>query len=122
MLTTVGERLKYLRDKKRLTQTEIADQLGISQSTYVRYEQNKIKRYKEDVFEKLAEMLGTTSGYLLGEENSDPRLAHLPEYLQSFIYQTDSSQYIAEAYLMYMSQKVRHDVQIKTDILSEIQE
>ena len=46
MLTTVGERLKYLREKKRLTQTDIAEQLGISQSTYVRYEQNKIKRYK----------------------------------------------------------------------------
>ena len=76
MLTTVGERLKYLREKKRLTQTDIAEQLGISQSTYVRYEQNKIKRYKEDIFEKLAEILASTSAYLLGEEYYDSRLAH----------------------------------------------
>jgi|GEM_PF-2767551 Predicted transcriptional regulators len=113
MLTTVGERLKHLRDKKRLTQTEIADQLGISQSTYVRYEQNKIKRYKEDVFAQLAEILSTTSAYILGEENSDPRLAHLPEYLHSFIYNPESSPYIAEAYLMFMGNKVRRDVQEK---------
>lgn len=115
MLTTIGGRLKYLRDKKRLTQTEVAEKLGISQSTYVRYEQNKIKRYKEDVFEQLAEILSTTSGYILGEENSDPRLSHLPEYLHSFVYNPESSSYIAEAYLMFMGNKVRRDVQAKYD-------
>lgn len=113
MLVTVGERLKYLREKKRLTQTEVAVQLGISQSTYVRYEQNKIKRYKEDVFKKLAEILDTTSGYILGEENSDPRLAHLPDYLQSFVCNPEASPYIAEAYLMFMGNKVRQDVKLR---------
>ena len=111
MLTTVGERLKYLREKKRLTQTDIAEQLGISQSTYVRYEQNKIKRYKEDIFEKLAEILASTSAYLLGEEYYDSRLAHLPAYLQEFVYNEDSSPYIADAYLAYLSNKVPLDVQ-----------
>lgn len=119
MLTTIGGRLKYLRDKKRLTQTEVAEKLGISQSTYVRYEQNKIKRYKEDVFEQLAEILATTSGYILGGENSDPRLSHLPKYLHSFLYNPESLSYIAEAYLMFLGNKVRRDVQAKYDEESE---
>ena len=110
ILSTVGERLKHLREKKRLTQTDIAVQLDLSQSTYVRYEQNKIKRYKEDVFKKLAEILDTTSGYILGEENSDPRLAHLPDYLQSFVVIPESAHYIGEAYLLYIGDKVRSDI------------
>ena len=109
-LETVGERLKNLREKKRLTQTDVAVELGISQSTYVRYEQNKIKRYKEDVFKKLAEILDTTSGYILGEENSDPRLAHLPDYLHSFVTNPESAPYIGEAYLLYIGDKVRSDI------------
>ena len=117
ILSTVGERLKHLREKKRLTQTDIAVQLDLSQSTYVRYEQNKIKRYKEDVFKKLSEILDTTSGYLLGEENSDPRLAHLPDYLQSFVVIPESAPYIGEAYLMYMNNKVHADLAPLADVV-----
>ncbi len=110
ILSTVGERLKHLREKKRLTQTEVAVQLDLSQSTYVRYEQNKVRRLKPEVFEKLAEILDTTSGYILGEENSDPRLAHLPDYLHSFVTNPESAPYIGEAYLLYIGDKVRSDI------------
>ena len=119
ILSTVGERLKHLREKKRLTQTEVAVELGISQSTYVRYEQNKVRRLKPEIFEKLAEILDTTSGYLLGEENSDPRLAHLPDYLHSFVTNPESAHYIGEAYLMYMSDKVRSDITPAVNVAEE---
>ncbi len=119
ILSTVGERLKHLREKKRLTQTEVAVQLDLSQSTYVRYEQNKVRRLKPEVFEKLAEILDTTSGYILGEENSDPRLAHLPDYLQSFVVIPESAHYIGEAYLLYVGDKVRSDITPAVNVAEE---
>lgn len=107
--STVGKRIKRLREKKRITQTDLAEHLGISQSTFVRYEQNKIKRFKENIFEKMAEILDTTTEYLLGDEFV-PDIRHLPKYLQEFVADPENHQYIAEAYIQSLSQKVRMDV------------
>ena len=107
---SLGSRLKFLREKAKMTQTEVGLALGVSQSTYVRYEQNKINRYKKEVFDTLAELFGCTVEYLLGEENSDPRYAHLPDYLQTFIRDPEAAPFIAEAYLAQVAVKVRQEV------------
>ena len=64
------ERLKELRQKKGLTQQEIADLLHVNRVTYTNWE----KGNREPNFEKLfllAEYLETTTDYLLGRDGED---------------------------------------------------
>ena len=81
------ERLKQLRQKKGLTQKDIADLVHVNRVTYTNWE----KGNREPNFEtllKLASILNTTTSYLLGESNisfgrgSDQfeKLANLPNF------------------------------------------
>ncbi len=81
------ERLKQLRQKKGLTQKDIADLVHVNRVTYTNWE----KGNREPNFEtllKLASILNTTTSYLLGESNisfgrgSDKfeKLANLPNF------------------------------------------
>lgn len=67
--------LKVAREAKGLTQTQVAEQVGIATMTYVRYENPKYRRYP-DVLTGLAiaETLGTTVKQLWG----DPRKPIIP--------------------------------------------
>lgn len=81
------ERLKELRQKKGLTQQEIADLLNVNRVTYTNWEKGKREPNFETLL-KLAFELNTTTSYLLGESNisfghdSDEfqKLAHLPNF------------------------------------------
>lgn len=62
------QRLKELRQKKGLTQQNIADLVHVNRVTYTNWE----KGNREPNFEtllKLASILNTTTSYLLGEKN-----------------------------------------------------
>ncbi|HEN0471695.1 TPA: helix-turn-helix domain-containing protein [Streptococcus agalactiae] len=66
------ERLKQLRQKKGLTQQEIADLVHVNRVTYTNWE----KGNREPNFEKLfllAEYLETTTDYLLGKSDSNKK-------------------------------------------------
>lgn len=58
-------RLKELRKEKRLTQEELAREIGISKITVLRWE-NGERQIKPDKAEKLADFFGVSVGYLLG--------------------------------------------------------
>ena len=51
---TVGQRLKRLRMKKRLTQEELGDMLGITKGAIQKYESGKIKNFKVETVRKLS--------------------------------------------------------------------
>lgn len=66
------KRLKELRQKKGLTQQEIADLLHVNRVTYTNWE----KGNREPNFEKLfllAEYLETTTDYLLGKSDNNKK-------------------------------------------------
>ena len=63
----IGERLRRLRFDNDLTQAEVAQQLGVTQQTYSRYEGGEAK-LDSLVIVKLCELYGVTSDYLLGIE------------------------------------------------------
>ena len=66
------QRLKELRQKKGLTQQEIADLLHVNRVTYTNWE----KGNREPNFEKLfllAEYLETTTDYLLGKSDNNKK-------------------------------------------------
>ena len=64
------ERLKQLRQKKRLTQQEIADLVHVNRVTYTNWEKGKREPNFENLI-KLADTLNTTTDFLLGKTNID---------------------------------------------------
>ena len=60
-------RLKELREEKRLSQKEIAEALGVNEKTVSRWE-NGESTIKSDKAQALADYFGVSVGYLLGYE------------------------------------------------------
>lgn len=66
----IGERIKELRSKKKLTQSELAEQVGLSYIQIGRYEKHK-SRPSSDVLQKLADTLDTTTDYLMNGNSEE---------------------------------------------------
>ncbi len=109
-LDTTGKRIKHLREKARLTQEEAAAKVGISQSAFNRYEKDQIRRFTRTNLEKLALALDSTPEFILGTDEQDVRLSHLPEYMQKFVMSEESLYYIKKAYLEYQQDLVNGSV------------
>lgn len=61
------ERLRFLRQKKGITQKEIADSLGIANSSYSLYEKGA-REPNFEMLEKIAKYFNVSIDYLLGTE------------------------------------------------------
>jgi transcriptional regulator with XRE-family HTH domain len=81
-MASFGKRLADLRKEKKLSQTDLANQLETSVSVISRYERDEMVP-SIDAAKKLAGLLSTTVGYLLGE-NEDHDLFKDPEMLKRF--------------------------------------
>lgn len=62
-----SERLKTLRKEKKLTQKELAEQIGISQKSYSHWESGKNEPSLENLI-KLADLLEVSLDRLFGRE------------------------------------------------------
>ncbi|KXT73152.1 phage associated protein [Streptococcus sp. DD10] len=71
-------RLKELRQEKKLTQQELADEMGVAKLTILRWEKGD-RQIKPEKAQQLAEYFGVSVGDLLGYE-SNPL-----ERLESFV-------------------------------------
>jgi transcriptional regulator with XRE-family HTH domain len=69
-----GERLKRLREDRKLSQQQLADRLNINRSTYARYELGQTQPDYETL-QRLADFYGVSVDYLFGRENKK----NLPE-------------------------------------------
>lgn len=72
-MTTLGERLKRLRESKGLSQSELARRSQTKQATISRLESGRMKDVETATARRLARALGTSVDYLIGtfEENDD---------------------------------------------------
>ena len=61
-------RLKEQRKLYGITQREMAERLGISQPSYIRYEQGTAEPSQENLV-KLADMFDVSTDYLLGRDD-----------------------------------------------------
>ncbi len=68
---TIGESFKRFRKEMNLTQSSVAERLGILQQTYYKYETDKVKPSAEVVL-NLANAYDVTTDYLLGRSD-EPR-------------------------------------------------
>ena len=62
---TFGERLKFLRENKKMYQSELADKLGLAPSTISMYERGD-RDPDTSTLTKIAEIFNVSTDYLLG--------------------------------------------------------
>lgn len=62
----VGERMRDRRKELKLSADIVAEKLGVSRSTIFRYEKGEIEKIPIEVVSKIAEVLHTTPGWLMG--------------------------------------------------------
>ena len=63
---TIGEKIKALRKKRRMSVEELASKLGKNRATVYRYEKGDIESLPLDALDLLAKALNTTPAYLMG--------------------------------------------------------
>lgn len=69
MKSYVGSKIKELRKNNGMTQSELAEKLGISASAVGMYEQGR-REPDSDMILKLCEVFGTSTDYLLGKNDN----------------------------------------------------
>ncbi len=69
---TIGERIRYLREKNGMSQTTLAEKSGISKQSLYKYEMGIITNIPSDKIEVIAKMLSTTPSYLMGWDDKKP--------------------------------------------------
>ena len=74
----IGNRIKELRNKKKLTQAELGAMVGLTYIQIGRYEIGKSVP-SSDVLQKLAPALDTTSDYLINGSQDDAIAAQLTD-------------------------------------------
>ena len=67
---TFGEKLRYLRPKKELSQADLAQRIGVSLRTITGWETENRYPKKRDLYTSLANELGCEVDYLLSEKES----------------------------------------------------
>lgn len=70
MIYDFGLRLKELRKKKKLSQSQVSARLNITKSSISGYE-NNIITLSNDIIVKLTLLYGVTTDYLLGLDNNE---------------------------------------------------
>lgn len=79
VMYSFGKKLKECREAKSLSQSQLAKLLNTNHSIIGKYERDEVKP-TVDVIKRLAEELGTTAGFLLGE-SEDMNLLKDPSML-----------------------------------------
>lgn len=73
---TIGNTLKTLREKRKLSMANVATALGVSVSAYQKYE-NNTRDVSTILLNSIADFYGVTTDYLLGREPQPNPLAML---------------------------------------------
>ncbi|WP_438424950.1 helix-turn-helix domain-containing protein [Aquimarina macrocephali] len=110
-MLSFGKRISILRKELKLSQTDLANQLDTSVSVISRYELDKMTP-SVDTAKKLAKLLNTSVGYLLGE-NDNAELFKDPEMLKRF---QDITEFKEEdrKYILYTLDALIKNVKLKS--------
>jgi len=68
-----GERIKMLRDKRKITAEQLGQAIGKDRATIYRYESGRIGKIPYGVIVKLSNALNTSVDYLSGKTENDKR-------------------------------------------------
>ena len=68
---TVGERIKFLREKLNISQVDFADKINVSKQTLYKYENNIITNIPSDKIEAIADISNVSPAYIMGWETAE---------------------------------------------------
>ena len=69
-MKTIGERIVFLREELDITQTQLAEMVGLTKMTLYKYEKDKCEP-RSEIISRLSDALNTTADFLIGRTN-DP--------------------------------------------------
>lgn len=92
----MGKRLAYLRNKRNLSQKELADKLNYSQSSIAMWENGK-RRVPDEAKEVLADFYNVSLDYLHGRNATSQDEIDLQEMLESNIAMTYGGEELTES-------------------------
>lgn len=76
----LGVRLRQLRKARKLTQEDVAHQIGVARTTYAMYEQNS-REPDNETLQKLADFFQVSVDYLLGRtDEPSPSQGFVQDY------------------------------------------
>ena len=76
---SLGDRVRELRERDKLTQGELASSIGTSASTLSRIEKGEIESPGSDIVVKLARLFHVSTDFLLGITNYPDRARQIVE-------------------------------------------
>ncbi len=85
MKETLADRIQTLRKQAGLTQVELADNIGVSKSQFIRYESKNVQP-PANIMNKLADALSTSVDFLISGDKNEKAKASLKnsELIQRF--------------------------------------
>jgi transcriptional regulator with XRE-family HTH domain len=97
---SVGENMKKRRKELGFNADFVADKLNVSRSTIFRYENGDIEKLPIDVVDRLAEILQTTPGELMGWESNNSNLTNKikPSLVESIYNFSDADKEVLSLY------------------------
>ena len=76
---TKGQRIKSKREELRVSQTDLANAIGVSKQTLYKYENDIVSNIPSDIIEKLSSRLDCSPGYIMGWEDSEVLIESNPK-------------------------------------------
>lgn len=68
---TIGKRIKELREKRGMSQVDLADKIYVSKQTLYKYENGIITNIPSDKIESIAKVFNISPSYLMGWNDDD---------------------------------------------------
>lgn len=119
-------RIKELRKKKKVTQQEVAEAIGITRRGFQKWE-NGESQIKSNNAQQLADYFGVSVGYLLGYDEADQmnnlvnnELENLTQKLNQYREQYDVLKKVLSNKLQYLDKTLREDEFQREDELTTL--
>lgn len=74
-MSIMSSRIRTCRKQLGMTQTELADKLGIQNSAVAKYENGRVSNIKRSTIQKMAEIFGVSPVWLMGIEDKSANLS-----------------------------------------------
>lgn len=113
-----GDRLKQLRNEKKLSQQELADKLEINRSTYARYETSATQPDYETL-QKLADFFDVSIDYLLGRTDNPNPINNQEEDTPISIAFSHGGEGLTEDELEHLEQELKRYRELKARFMRE---
>ena len=78
---TMGERIRFYRNKQGLTMEQLGEMLGVRRAAVMKYEDGSVENIKRSTIKRMAEIFGVSPCYLMWGEETETTVTQLPKGL-----------------------------------------